>query len=87
MNLRDLNVQLARALGVSDITHVKSVTLTLSANEMPTVRIERFILSADSMQETVEMLRLVPVPEKPPGLVETTSLADDAARHVLRAGA
>jgi hypothetical protein len=67
VDLRALNADLARALGVGDVRQVRSITLRLQADDVPTVTVERIILpgqpgakAVDDITAVVAVHRLVP---------------------------
>lgn len=69
MDLVKLNVDLCRALGVTDLKDVACVTLQIRANEVPLVTVERAVLkqdAVDGLQTAVEVLHLHLVPAEPP---------------------
>ena len=70
MDLPRLNEQIARALGVRDLSNVTKVTLELTGNTLPTITVEKRILPGqdgaalvDKLQTVVEVLHLAPKPE------------------------
>jgi hypothetical protein len=61
MNDAQINMDLVRALGITDTKSVRKVTLVIEAGTLPTISVERFVRSADGLQTAVEMLNLKPV--------------------------
>lgn len=64
--LKKLNEELARALGVGDLKHVTGITLTLSPSDWPTVEVRKYLLNGDQLQTAVHMLQLKPVDARKP---------------------
>lgn len=58
--IRQLNMDLARALGVKDFDGVTEVSLTLTPGQLPTVKVHRHLRTADGLQTAVEVLKLRP---------------------------
>jgi hypothetical protein len=66
-DLQTLNTDLARALGVVDISNVRKVTLTLDPHAVPTVVVERIYLPGaagnlivDQLSTAICVHRLIP---------------------------
>jgi hypothetical protein len=55
-DLRTLNTDLARVLGVGDVSNVRKVTLTLEPHALPTVVVERLYLPGAAGNKLVDQL-------------------------------
>ena len=58
-DFRKLNADLARVLGVENISNVQTVTLVLSGGSLPTVTVERVYLPGASGDSLTEGFRAV----------------------------
>jgi hypothetical protein len=89
MNLNQLNIDLARALGVADPGKVNRITLTIEPANLPQIEVRRHVMTADGLQTAVEMLQLQPQDGGPPKLEEAAPavvLLGDAERLRMAPG-
>lgn len=61
MKLEQLNIDLARALGVQNPEKASEVTLTIKPGQLPMVGVTYHLLTADGLQTAVHQLQLRPV--------------------------
>jgi hypothetical protein len=83
MNLQALNLALARAVGVTDTANVTCLTLTITPDDLPKVRVTRTLMTAEGLATAVEELRLRPEPDE--DVVEVSAIGDSIARYVVGA--
>jgi hypothetical protein len=57
--LQQVNADLARALGVVDLSDVQKVTLTLDPGELPRVHVERIVLPGSAAAKVHDALSTV----------------------------
>jgi hypothetical protein len=81
MDLKQINLDLVRALGITDTANIRQVTLTIKADALPLISIERCIFCADGLRTAMEVLQL----RGHSDLVDATCLEDEVARWARRA--
>lgn len=59
--ITEMNLAIAKALGVSDAERAASITLELRPNELPLITVERKVLSGDRIVSSIEALSIVSV--------------------------
>lgn len=65
-NAHEINVELCRALGITDISRLTKVVLTIKVGELPQLTLHRLVINeaaeqaADRLQTAVECLQLKP---------------------------
>lgn len=59
-----INTEICRALGLTDLATVRRVSIILEPDNFPTIKVERFATAsdADALRTVCEVLRLVPAP-------------------------
>ena len=60
MNVRELNIALAKALGITCTEHLRKVELVIEAGELPKVTAHFNVKHADGLHAVVQQTRLVP---------------------------
>lgn len=80
-NLHELNAELARAVGVTDLKSVSEVVLTISAGDVPKVRVTRLLMTAEGLATIVEALRLRAEPDL--AEVDVSAVGDQIARIAM----
>lgn len=61
MNVADLNIALAKALGITCTDHLHKVELVIEAGQLPKVTAHFHVKHADGLHAVVQQSRLVPV--------------------------
>lgn len=65
-HITEMNIALARALGVTDTTRINAITLRIESGKLPEVTVKRFVLPgdagslSDAIATVVSVYRLAP---------------------------